>query len=124
VNELAAEDRFLEVAIDVEGAFAGTVVVHHVDRKHGHVELGFWLVPDARGRGLATRAVGLALNWLFGPEGFVRVEITTTPENTRAPRVAERLGFTREGVLRKRSFERGEHLDVVWFGLLREEWRA
>ena len=37
--------------------------------------------------------------------------------------LAERLGFTQEGVLRKRNVERGQRVDVVWFGVLREEWR-
>jgi RimJ/RimL family protein N-acetyltransferase len=36
--------------------------------------------------------------------------------------LARRLGFTREGVLRKRNVERGRRVDVVWFGVLREEW--
>ena len=38
------------------------------------------------------------------------------------PALAARLGFTHEGVLRARNVERGRRVDVVWFGLLREEW--
>jgi RimJ/RimL family protein N-acetyltransferase len=120
--ELAAEDRFHELAIEADGRFAGSLVVHHLDRANGHVEVGFWLLPDARGRGVATTALRLALGWLFEGEDLNRVEMTTTPDNPTVPAVAERLGFTREGVLRSRNLERGQFVDVVWFGLLRSEW--
>ncbi len=49
--------------------------------------------------------------------------MTTTPENPSVPALARRLGFAQEGVLRKRNVERGQRVDVVWFGVLREEWR-
>jgi ribosomal-protein-alanine N-acetyltransferase len=49
--------------------------------------------------------------------------MTTTPDNAAVFGLARRLGFTQEGVLRKRNVERGERVDVVWFGVLREEWR-
>jgi RimJ/RimL family protein N-acetyltransferase len=48
--------------------------------------------------------------------------MTTTPDNPTVPPLARRLGFTREGVLRLRNLERGERVDLIWFGLLREEW--
>jgi RimJ/RimL family protein N-acetyltransferase len=50
--------------------------------------------------------------------------MTTTPNNAGAAAVAERLGFVREGVLRRRNVERGRRVDLVWFGLLQEEWRG
>jgi RimJ/RimL family protein N-acetyltransferase len=50
--------------------------------------------------------------------------MTTTPENPAVPALAQRLGFTQEGVLRSRNVERGQRVDLVWFGLLREEWQA
>jgi RimJ/RimL family protein N-acetyltransferase len=49
--------------------------------------------------------------------------MTTTPDNAGVFALAERLGFMHEGVLRKRNVERGERVDVAWFGVLREEWR-
>jgi len=49
--------------------------------------------------------------------------MTTTPDNAAVFALARRLGFTQEGVLRKRNVERGQRVDVVWFGVLREEWR-
>src|SRR5699024_6519073 len=89
----------------------------------GFRETGFWLVPAARGRGIGASAVALLVGWAFSELDMLRVEMTTTPENAAVPALARRLGFTHEGVLRRRNIERGERVDIVWFGLLREEWR-
>jgi len=123
VRARATADRRFELAItDEDDAFAGMVLLHSLDERHRRCEVGFWLVPGARGRGLASRAVRLVVSWAFEQLEVLRVEMTTTPDNDRAFALAGRLGFTHEGVLRKRNLERGERVDVVWFGVLREEW--
>jgi RimJ/RimL family protein N-acetyltransferase len=50
--------------------------------------------------------------------------MTTIPENQIVPALARRLGFRQEGILRRRNVERGRRVDIVWFGLLREEWQG
>jgi RimJ/RimL family protein N-acetyltransferase len=57
-------------------------------------------------------------------KSFQRVEMTTIPENQAVPALAARLGFTQEGILRSRDVERGRRVDIMWFGLLREEWQG
>jgi ribosomal-protein-alanine N-acetyltransferase len=66
----------------------------------GVVDLGYWLIPSARGRGLASRAVALATQWALTTGGAARVEAWVVPENAASHRLLERAGFTREGVLR------------------------
>ena len=119
----AHDGNEVELAIEVDG-FAGAATLHALDWRHRRGEVGFCLVPDARGRGLATRAMGLLIGWAFGALNLLRLEMTTTPNNAGAAAVAERLGFVREGVLRRRNVERGRRVDLVWFGLLQEEWRG
>jgi RimJ/RimL family protein N-acetyltransferase len=50
--------------------------------------------------------------------------MTTIPENEELPRLAERLGFRREDVLRARNLGRGRSVDIIYFGLRRDEWLA
>jgi ribosomal-protein-alanine N-acetyltransferase len=100
----------------------GIVIVHHVEAEQGRAEVGFWLAPGARGAGVGRRAMTLLMDCLFDHPGVRRLELTTTPDNAGALALAESLGFTREGVLRQRVVERGKAVDIVWFGLLREEW--
>jgi RimJ/RimL family protein N-acetyltransferase len=120
------ELKFLELAIadPATDAFCGVVLVHSLHDVHRRGEVGFWIVPDRRRRGLASRAVALVISWLFTEGGLLRVEMTTTPDNEAVPVLARRLGFTREGVLRSRNVERGRRVDIVWFGLLCEEWQG
>lgn len=123
--ERAGEGRFVELAIadPEDDACLGSMILHSFDERHRRCEVGFWLVPAARGRGLGSHAVALAVSWALGELDLLRVEMTTTPDNDAVFALARRLGFTHEGVLRKRNVERGVRVDVVWFGVLREEWR-
>jgi ribosomal-protein-alanine N-acetyltransferase len=122
---LAAEGRLVELAVadPEDDAFLGSMILHSFDWRHRRCEVGFWLIPEARGRGLGSRAVALAVTWALTDLDLLRIEMTTTPDNEAVHALARRLGFTREGVMRKRNLERGARVDVVWFGVLREEWR-
>ena len=98
------------------------VLLHSYEEQHRRCEVAFWLIPGARRRGVGSQAVRLLVSWAMRELDLLRVELTTTSDNTPVDALARSLGFTREGVLRKRNIERGERVDVVWFGLLREEW--
>jgi RimJ/RimL family protein N-acetyltransferase len=63
-------------------------------------EVGYWMRADARGRGFTTRAVVLAARWAFARGGVARVQLRADTENVGSRRVAEKAGFTLEGVLR------------------------
>ena len=118
--------RFVEVAIadDASGSFLGSLTLHSLDWNHRRGEVGFWIVPGGRRRGTCEAAVRLALTWMFDDLGLERVEMTTTPDNAAVAALAAKLGFTREGTMRARNLERGRRVDVVMFGLLRDEWAA
>ncbi len=81
-------------------------------------EVGYWLVPSARGRGIATRSVQLLSAWSIAELGIARVQLMTFVDNEPSQRVAERAGFTREGVLRAWAEHRGALMDHVMFSLL------
>ena len=119
-----AEGRGIVFAItDASGEpFCGCAILHTYDERHRRAELGIWLVPGARGRGVAAAALRLMIGWAFSALDLERLELTTTPENERMIERAVALGFTQEGVLRQRNLERGARVDIVWLGLLREEW--
>jgi len=65
----------------------------------GVVGIGYWVVPAARGRGVARRAVRLATRWSL-LQGVARVEAWVEPDNERSQHVLRAAGFHREGVLR------------------------
>jgi len=83
-------------------------------------EIGYWLRFEARGRGLTVRAVGLVSRWAFAELGCERLQLRADADNVASQRVAEKAGFTREGVLRSVHFNPREQsrVDYVMFSLL------
>lgn len=86
--------------------------------QEGVLGLGYWVVPDARGRGVAGRAVGLATRWALGEAGADRVEGWVDPENTPSQRTLLSNGYVREGVLRSFMAFAGVRTDLVVFSRL------
>jgi RimJ/RimL family protein N-acetyltransferase len=99
-------------------AVLGGGSLYDVDLDQGRAAVGYWLAPHARGRGVATHAVRLVARWAFKDLGFARLELTCGPDNHASQRVAERCGFTREGVLRSHTPFKGVRRDTVMFSLL------
>jgi [ribosomal protein S5]-alanine N-acetyltransferase len=88
------------------------------------VDAGYWLLPEARGKGLATRTLARLSRWALVDLGFERVQLWTEPDNVPSQRVANRCGFQREGVLRSYSEINGRRCDAVIYSLIRSDLRA
>ena len=89
----------------------------------GRASVGYWLAPAARGRGVAAHSVRLLARWAFAELGLARLELTCGPDNEASQRVAERCGFTREGLLRSHVPFKGARRDSVIYSLLPGELR-
>jgi RimJ/RimL family protein N-acetyltransferase len=81
--------------------------------------VGYWVAREARGRGVATRALRLVSAWALDEVGIERLELMAEPENTISCNVAERAGYKREGLLRSYlpTRDRGRR-DLVIYSLL------
>jgi RimJ/RimL family protein N-acetyltransferase len=89
-------------------------------------EVGYWVAAEARGRGLCPRAVSLVSRWLIAEHGVERVQLRADVENVPSRRVAEKAGFTQEGVLRSSRYNPrlGRRINFVMYSLLRDELDA
>jgi [ribosomal protein S5]-alanine N-acetyltransferase len=94
------------------------VVVLLFRRQPGTVEIGYWLIPRARGRRLASRAVALVARWALTDAGLARVEALVVPDNIASQRVLEDVGFRREGHLRSYLVFNGRRADAFIYSLL------
>jgi [ribosomal protein S5]-alanine N-acetyltransferase len=123
-GQFAADGEGVELAIadPVTGQLWGSLRVHQLRWHHRRGEIGFWLIPSQRGRGVGGSVASLTLSWLFNELDLLRVEMNTIPENSAMVALARRLGFVQEGIQRSRNLERGSRVDIVLFGLLRDEW--
>ena len=113
----AGELAGLMVVDAPSGRPLGGAALHHVDLERAIGEIGYWLLPEARGRGVATQVARVLAEWGF-ELGLERVEARTFVENVPSQRVLERAGFTREGLLRSMPRQRGGRGDMVVFSLL------
>lgn len=105
-------------AILHDGRVVGAIGYRRVER-HAHVaEIGYFLDETYWGKGLAVKAVRMLETYLRKNTRFTRLEIQTALPNKASQRVAEKCGYTREGVLRRRLFVKGKYYDSIMFGKL------
>ena len=114
----AGEDRFLIVDRRTGELLGGVGLRAPED---GVAEIGYWVRREARGRGVAPRAVRLVSEWGLRERGFARISLMTEPENAASQRVAEKAGYRREGLLRSWMELKGTRRDYVMFSLVPED---
>ena len=90
----------------------------------GRAEIGYVLGHAHWGQGYAQEALRLVIDYTFDVLGFRRIEADIDPRNTGSCKLAERLGFVQEGLLRERWIVDGELQDATIYGLLARDWRA
>ena len=113
------EDSLVPLAIIESGQFAGHVFLDLHEDDIAHV--AYWLLPDARGRGNATRAVRILARWALDTLDTARIELWIERGNETSRRVAERAGFIYEGTLRSGGLRDGKRFDKELFSLLRAD---
>jgi ribosomal-protein-alanine N-acetyltransferase len=112
----------LPFAIRVEGRLAGQVTLDNIVRgalRSGF--LGYWIDRGVAGRGMTSLAVALVCDHAFSAVGLHRVQADIRPQNGPSQRLVERLGFQREGLLRRYLDIDGDWRDHYSYALLAED---
>jgi RimJ/RimL family protein N-acetyltransferase len=119
---LAESGRLLALAaLDARsGEVIGGGTLHHLDSERRIIEIGYFVLPHARGRGVATTIARLLADHAFSL-GIERVAAYVNVGNVASERVVERVGFTREGVVRSMPKPDGRRVDKTLFSLLPDE---
>jgi RimJ/RimL family protein N-acetyltransferase len=87
-------------------------------------ELTYWFAPDYHGQGYGSDAAGRLIRYAFEDRNLRRVSARCGCFNDASIGLLESLGFEHEGTLREATWFRGAYHDMLWYGLLREEWRT
>ncbi|MHA1961993.1 MAG: GNAT family N-acetyltransferase [Candidatus Thorarchaeota archaeon] len=85
-------------------------------------ELGWFLDRLHQGKGIATEAAKRSMRFLFEDLRAHKVIVLTRDNNEKSSKLAERLGFKREGHLRESGIENGRRYGLFHYGLLKEEF--
>lgn len=100
------------------------IVDYRPNWRNRTVELGYWLDAALQGKGIVTQACSTMVRHAFDEHQVQKVEISCAIDNPRSRAVAERLGFTQEGMLRQAVRLHDRYVDGVFYGLLLDEWKA
>ena len=115
------KDFVIEKKDGTKIGFIGSFYILHPMGKM--LEMGYTLIPSERGKGYCTEAAQIMVDYLFLTREAACIQATTHVKNNASQRVLEKVGFKKEGAMRKRFFVRGEWQDIILFSILREEWK-
>jgi ribosomal-protein-serine acetyltransferase len=101
----------------------GNISVWHTSRRERSGEIGYWIRSSHTKAGVATEAAARMIQVAFEELGLHRVTLRIAVGNRASERVAEKLGFVQEGLLRREVYIRGEWTDHSLWALLEEEYR-
>lgn len=96
-----------------QGPVLATVGLHHWDRYHKHIGIGFDVAREHWGQGIASEAVAAVTEFALAELQVNRVEAEVMAENQGSLRVLERLGYVQEGLLVERMYHSGSFRDIV-----------
>ena len=121
-DEHIHDQRERRFVIECEDGKAGLVELVEIDHVHRRAEFQIIVAPDHQGRGIATRATELAMEYGFSVLNLYKIYLIVDVENAGARHVYEKLGFQPEGVLRHEFFINGQYRDVTRMCLFQHDW--
>ena len=116
--------ELLEWHIFSGDTLCGAIRLNHIDIGNRTASVGYYLGAQHQGAGLATSAVRTVIKFAYQRLGFHRIELRCASNNVPSQRLAERLGFCWEGLLRQAELIDGVYLDHFAYGLLRPDFEA
>ncbi len=116
-------DCFFAIYTKETNEFIGTLKIGHINWRSGVADLGIMIGEKKYwGKGIATDALKIALNYSFNILGLRKITAGTPEINKGFIKCAEKVGFKKEGILRKQLYLSGEFVDHILFGILKEEF--
>ena len=119
ISYAQSSDEYI-FAVTVEGKFVGCISAAPQKNIHKFTaEIGYYIAPQFWGNGLATQAVKLLTEYIFGNTEIMRLYAEPIARNKASCRVLEKAGFTFEGTLRKNAVKNGAVEDMKMYSILK-----
>ena len=115
------EQEALDLAIVHNNKIIGGIGVHHWEQDTKRAQIGYWISAAYEGKGLMNKSLSGFVNFLFDKIALNKIEIHFVRANERSAKIAARLGFKIEGIIRQSTMRNGMPEDVVVAGLLKNE---
>jgi len=112
------EEYNFAISHNTGGLYLGGCGLSVIDRGCGTANLGYWVRMSQTNKGIATAATLLLAQFAFKELKLNRVEFTIAVDNSASLRIADKVGATREGILRNRVIKNGAPCDAMMFSLI------
>lgn len=124
MRERFAACTALATGIWYQNQLVGAIGFVNIDLESYLAEIGYWLIPEAQGKGIITRASRGLINYAFDDLKLNRIVIRCAEGNRNSRAVPERLGFKQEGQLRQTIWLYDRFWDAIIYGMLADEWKS
>lgn len=121
-NLLYQQKTEVSFAIVLDGNPVGRIGLHQIDGQHKSASVGYWLAKHAEGLGIVVQSCSKLMGYGFKSLGLNRIEIRVAATNKRSQAIPEKLGFTKEGLLRQAEWVNGVAHDIQVYGMLAADW--
>lgn len=120
INEKIEANEGINWAITIKGdsRLIGIIGHYRIKPEHYRAEIGYMVLPEYHGKGLATEAVKVVVKYGFEVMKLHSIEAVIDPDNLASARVLEKNGFVKEAHLKENEFFNGQFLDSVIYSLL------
>jgi len=123
-NSVAQTEEKKEVSFLIvsEISVIGRIGIHNINSQNKNASIGYWLIKEAQGKGIISKATRSLITYAFQTLGLNRMEIRAATDNQRSRSVPEMLGMLKEGTLREAELVNGKFLDLEVYSVLSSEW--
>ncbi len=101
----------------------GRIGLHYINSQNKNASIGYWLTKEAEGNGVVINSCKELVTYGFRELGLHRIEVKAATGNLKSQAIPEKLGFTKEGILRQAEFVNHNFLDIVVYSMLDNEWK-
>jgi ribosomal-protein-serine acetyltransferase len=123
-NDLSAQQKEVSFIIFFNDKLVGRIGLHYINQQNKSAAIGYWLIKEAEGKGIITQSCIAVINLGFKDLKLQRIELKAAVTNYKSLAIPQRLGFTKEGILRQAELVNNKFLDLVLFSLLKEDWQV
>jgi len=122
ILEKSSSNRDEVYVIWYKHEFAGLIGFKDIDRINDKIEIGYWLIEEMTGKGIATLATRKMVNLAFRNMDMNRIQIRCGIGNEKSSAIPRRLGFLFEGIERNGERHNHSYIDLEVYSLLKHEW--
>jgi RimJ/RimL family protein N-acetyltransferase len=121
---IAEQPLMIEASHEQKWKAVGDISFIAVDQRARNAELGLFIgEKDFWGKGIGTQVLSLMLDYGFFTLNFHRIYLRVYALNERGIHCYEKVGFKHEGRMREAAYLGGEYVDILWMGILKDEWK-